>query len=225
MKLEFQGLLFDLDGTLIDSSEVIDRAWAAFANKHSLDREKVMHVIHGKPAGESIKALCPDATANDIANDTRWLEQMESEDTEGVIALAGSIEFLNTLNDNHVPWAIVTSGTIPVATARITAAGLPKPSILITPELVSQGKPDPEPYLLGAKQLGLDATECVVFEDAVAGVRSGVAAGAKVIGILTLFDRDELLAANATECVANLASVHLSVSSREKSLSTVTQIA
>ncbi len=219
MKIPFLGLLFDLDGTLIDSSVVIDRAWKAFSKKHGLDPDKVLRVIQGKPAFESVKALRPDASSVDIVEDTSWLEQMESQDTEGVIQLPGSVEFLSTLNDHNIPWAIVTSGTIPVATARIKAAGLPTPDVLITPELVTKGKPDPEPYLLGAEKIGLKAEDCIVFEDAPAGVKSGASAGAKVIGILTQFDRGELLAANATACVASLADVNLSLSGDEIALS------
>ncbi|EGU60137.1 putative phosphatase [Vibrio nigripulchritudo ATCC 27043] len=106
---------------------------------------------------------------------------MESNDTRGVVALPGAIEFLNILNNQSVPWAIVTSGTLPVATARIKAANLPFPKVLITPEQVSQGKPNPEPYILGAEKLNVNVHKCIVFEDAPAGVKLGVLAGAKAV--------------------------------------------
>jgi len=218
MDLKFKALLFDLDGTLLDSSEAIDRAWGAFTEKYQLDVDEVLPAIQGKPALESIKALRPDASEADILEDAKWLENMEAQDTQGVIALPGTLDFLNALNKNLVPWAIVTSGTHPVATARIKAACIPMPEVLITPELISKGKPDPEPYLLGAEKLGVDTKDCVVFEDAPAGVLSGVGAGTQVIGILSQFDQKVLLGAKATVCVSSLLQVSLSLSDGDNHL-------
>ena len=209
MILETKGILFDLDGTLIDSSEVITRAWRAFGARYNIDADKVLHTIQGKPAGESIAFLRPGASQAEIDEDALWLEGIESTDTAGVIALPGAVDLLHTLNRGEIPWAIVTSGTVPVAEARIEAAGLPAPPILITPELVAKGKPHPEPYLLGAERLGVDIRDCLVFEDAPAGTRSGVSAGATVIGVLTQFDAAALTAERAKACVASLADVSI----------------
>lgn len=209
MDLKFEAILFDLDGTLIDSSVVIIRAWSALAAKHGKDINKIFAEIQGKPAEESISALCPEASAHELRRDTQWLEEMESNDTEGVIALPGSVDLLNQLNHEQIPWAIVTSGTLPVASARIKAAGLPSPQVLITPEQVSQGKPDPAPYILGAAKLGVDIGQCIVFEDAPAGVKSGVAAGASVIGVLTQFDTTALRAEKARGCIDTLQEITL----------------
>ena len=115
--------------------------------------------------------------------------------------------------------AIVTSGTLPVAIARIKAANLPIPVVLITPEQVSMGKPDPEPYIAGANKLGVDVEKCIVFEDAPAGARSGVSAGAKVVGILTQFDLETLQAEKVSACVSILAEVTLCVSENKPKLS------
>ncbi len=215
MELKFDGLLFDLDGTLLDSSEVIARAWAAFAHKYHLDIRKILPSIQGKPAREAIETLRPGASYNEVSQDADWLEQMETNDTDGVIALPGAADILNTLNNAGIPWAIVTSGTLPVATARIKAAALPFPKVLITPEQVSRGKPDPEPYILGAQKLGMDVKKCIVFEDAPAGIQSGSAAGAATVGILTQFDESQLLASNATVCIQNLLAVSYSADNNQ----------
>ena len=212
-----KGILFDLDGTLIDSSEVITRAWRAFGAKYNIDADEIFHSIQGKPAEESIASLRPGASRDEIKEDAMWLENVESEDTDGVIPLPGAIELLHKLNHENVPWAIVTSGTVPVATARFKAAGLPYPEILITPELVARGKPDPDPYLLGAEKIGVDIKECVVFEDAPAGIKSGTAAGAMVIGVLTQFDAAALKAEKARVCIHSLADVSLSMEDAERS--------
>jgi len=210
MDLPFAGLLFDLDGTLVDSSEAISRAWAVFAHKYEIDADEFLPSIQGKPASETVALLRPGASALDIKEDCKWLETMETKDTDGVVALPGAGELLNALKNRNIPWAIVTSGTLPVATARIKAADLPLPKVLVTPELVSQGKPAPDSYLLGASQLGLNIENCIVFEDAPAGVISGVQAGAKVVGMLTQFKASELLAQKADICISSL--LHVSFS-------------
>lgn len=219
--LYFDGLLFDLDGTLVDSSEVIGRAWGAFALKYQIAIDEILPAIQGKPTHESISTLRPTASKNDIEQDTKRLETMEANDTDGVVALPGAVELLNSLNRKHIPWAIVTSGTLPVATARIKVANLPFPKVLVTPEQVKQGKPDPEPYILGANNLGLDVKKCVVFEDAPAGIESGNRAGAKTVGVLTQFSRLELLEKNVDVCIANLQEVDISYNGSQAVLSII----
>lgn len=216
---KFDGLLFDLDGTLIDSSQVIDRAWGAFASKYGFAVDDILPKIQGKPAHESIAILRPTASRNDIAQDTKWLEEIESSDIEGVIALPGAVDLLNSLNNQQIPWAIVTSGTLPVATARINAARLPFPAVLVTPEQVKRGKPDPEPYILGATKLGLDVKKCVVFEDAPAGIQSGHQAGAKTVGLLTQFSALALQEKYADICITTLMEVTISSDGKQKMLS------
>ncbi|WP_415232093.1 HAD-IA family hydrolase [Psychromonas sp.] len=190
--MKFKGILFDLDGTLIDSLAVVDRAWRSWAKRNALDAEHVMQVIHGRPARESVMELLKGADALKIEQEFSWLERYESEDTQGVYALPGAVALLNQLNTLQIPWAIVTSGTLPVASARIKASGLPAPKVLITPEQVKKGKPDPEPFLLGAEKLGFAARHCLVFEDAPAGVKAGHLANCAVIALLTHFKPKQL---------------------------------
>jgi sugar-phosphatase len=190
--MEFKGILFDLDGTLIDSLAVVDRAWGSWAERNGLDVEQVLQVIHGRPARESLTELLVGADAQKIDQEFAWLERYEAENTKGVYALPGAIALLNQLNSQQIPWAIVTSGTLPVASARIKAAALPAPQVLVTPEQIKNGKPDPEPFLLGAEKLGLPAEHCLVFEDAPAGVRAGYLANCTVIALQTHFKPEQL---------------------------------
>jgi sugar-phosphatase len=111
------------------------------------------------------------------------LEKVEAEDTDGIVALPGAVELLARLNELDIPWAIVTSGSVPVASARRKAAGLPEPEVFVTAERVQNGKPEPDAYLLGAQLLELEPEECVVVEDAAAGILSGLAAGCHVVAV------------------------------------------
>lgn len=184
-ELTFNGCLFDLDGTLVSSIESVNRAWSQVANKYGLDVDYVLSVIHGRTADACVRELLSNQSLLTIENEIKWLKNQEANDTKGVIAIEGAYNFLKTLDDNNIPWGIVTSCNIEVAHARMKAAGIPFPKVLVTFEDVTCGKPAPEPYELGAKKLGLEATHCLVFEDAVAGVTSGQSAGAKVFGILS----------------------------------------
>ncbi|PHM35757.1 sugar phosphatase [Xenorhabdus innexi] len=181
MELKCRGFLFDLDGTLIDSLPAVERAWIKFADKLGIDRDEVLAYVHGTPAILSIRHFMPDATEEEIVDTFKWIEKLETEDTEGITALPGAIALIDKLNALEIPWAIVTSGTIPLASARHKVAELPEPAHWITAESVKNGKPNPEPYLLGAQKLGLLPEECVVFEDAVAGIHAGLDAGCQVV--------------------------------------------
>lgn len=120
------------------------------------------------------------------------LEQVEAQDTDGVRALPGAAALLARLNTLGIPWAIVTSGSVPVASARRQAAGLPLPAVFVTAEQVERGKPQPDAYLLGAERLGLAPQACVVVEDAAAGIASGLAAGCQVIAVNAPADAPQL---------------------------------
>jgi mannitol-1-/sugar-/sorbitol-6-phosphatase len=178
-------ILSDLDGVLVDSHASIMRAWRWWGALHGVEAQAIEGVQHGRPSGEVIAALAPqlDAGAESLAIDLR-----QARDTDGVVALPGAHE----LFADGDPVAVVTSCTVPLATARLRAAGLPVPDVLVTPERLSRGKPDPEGYLLAASALGVTPAECIVLEDAPAGVDAGRAAGMHVVGITTTHAAGEL---------------------------------
>ena len=181
--MKCKGFLFDLDGTLVDSLPVVERAWSNWAKSRDLDPAVVLDFIHGKQAITSLRHFMPGESEEAIQQQFSLLEKVEAEDTDGISALPGAVQLLERLEALSMPWAIVTSGSVPVARARHAAGELATPEIFITAELVARGKPNPDPYLLGAQRLGLKPEDCVVVEDAPAGVLSGLAAGCKVIAV------------------------------------------
>jgi len=187
-----RGVLFDLDGVLVDSTPAVVRVWAGWARGHGFDPDEVVKKAHGRPSITTIRELLPDA---DHAAEDREVERREIADIHGVIPLPGAMELLQALPPER--WAIVTSCTRPLAGVRIAAAGLPKPRYLVTSTDVEHGKPDPEPYLKGARLLGVPASECIVIEDAPAGIRAGKAAGARVLALRTTASDAELQQAGA----------------------------
>lgn len=181
--MKCRGFLFDLDGTLVDSLPVVERAWSNWGKRHGIAAEEILSFIHGKQAITSLRHFMAGQSEAAIQAEFTRLEQAEAEDTDGIRALPGAKALLVRLNDLQIPWAIVTSGSIPVAHARHKAAGLPQPEVFITAEQVTRGKPEPDAYLLGAKKLDLAAASCVVVEDAAAGILSGLNAGCPVIAV------------------------------------------
>ena len=181
--MQCKGFLFDLDGTLVDSLPVVERSWCHWADRHGIDHQDVLNFIHGKQAITSLRHFLPGRSEEEIQSEFTYLEQIEAADTDGIVALPGAIELLQHLNEAHIPWAIVTSGSIPVAHARHKAAGLPLPEVFVTAERVKRGKPEPDAFLLGAELLGLHPADCVVVEDAAAGVLAGLNACSHVIAV------------------------------------------
>ena len=181
--MQCKGFLFDLDGTLVDSLPVVERSWCHWADRLGIDHQDVLNFIHGKQAITSLRHFLAGRTEEEIQSEFTWLEQVEATDTHGIVALPGALELLQHLNEASIPWAIVTSGSIPVAHARHKAAGLPMPEVFVTAERVKRGKPEPDAFLLGAELLGLQPAECVVVEDASAGVLAGLNAGCHVITV------------------------------------------
>lgn len=190
-----RGLLIDLDGVLVDSRAAVDRAWNWWATRHGLDPAPFVDA-HGRTAREVILDLAPGL---DPDLEAALVEGRELSDTQGILALPGARELLASSE----PLAIVTSCPRPLALARLQEAKLTAPAVLVTAESVTRGKPDPEPYLLGARWLGLAPAQCVVFEDAPAGVSAGKAAGMRVVGLTTNVGAAELTQADVV--VANLA--------------------
>jgi mannitol-1-/sugar-/sorbitol-6-phosphatase len=199
-----RGVLFDLDGVLVDSTPAVARVWAGWAHEHGFDPGEVVMRAHGRPSITTIRELLPKA---DHAALNREVERREIADIEGVIPLPGSMELLQALPIDR--WAIVTSCTRALATVRISAAGLPKPKHLVTSTDMQHGKPDPEPYLKGAQILGVPAADCLVVEDAPAGIRAGKAAGARVLALRTTASDAELQQAGADWIVDDCAELFL----------------
>lgn len=188
-----RGVLFDLDGVLVDSTPAVARVWAWWAREHGFaDPDEIVRQAHGKPSMATIRELLPHA---DHDAENREVEHREIEDTDGVIPLPGALELLQAIPQEK--WAIVTSCTRRLAEVRIAAAGLPKPKNMVTSTDIKNGKPHPEPYLKGAKILRATGAECVVIEDAPAGIRAGKAAGARVVALRTTATDAELREAGA----------------------------
>jgi len=187
-----RGLLFDLDGVLVDSTPAVSRVWTRWALQHGFDPEDTVQRAHGRPSVESIRELLPHA---DAEAENRIVEQGELDDTDGVVPLPGARELLSAIVPER--WAIVTSCTRPLAETRLKAAGLPIPRRMITSNDIQFGKPNPEPYLKGAALLGLSGKECVVFEDAPAGIQAGKAAGAIVVAFPATSPEKDLDSAGA----------------------------
>ena len=178
-----QAILFDLDGTLVDSTASVERNWRRLADRIGRPFADVEPFIHGIPGKQVLRLLDPDMPADEIDELNEFMIVGESTDNDDCIPLPGALTVLDVLPTDR--WAIVTSGSLRLARARIAAAGLPSPRYLVTADDVAQGKPDPAPYLLGAARTGFPPGRCLVFEDAPAGVVSAQAAGVPVIGLRT----------------------------------------
>ncbi|NUT49475.1 MAG: HAD-IA family hydrolase [Saccharothrix sp.] len=171
-------VLFDLDGVLVRSTDSVRRSWTEWAGRHGLDPSLVLAASSGVRSVDTIRRVAPSLDA--VAEATR-LEVAQALDVTDVVAGLGAADLLGRLA--RPEWAVVTSGTKPLATARLRAAGLAVPEVLVTAEQVERGKPDPAGYLLAARLLGKPARECVVVEDAEVGVEAGHRAGMKVVGV------------------------------------------
>jgi sugar-phosphatase len=173
----WQAFLFDMDGTLITSTAAAERVWGRWAARHGLDVAAFIPTIHGVRAADTIRKQ--NLPGIDLDAETAWVERGEIEDVDGVVPIAGAIDFVKRLPPDR--WAIVTSATVPLAEARLRAAGVTPPAVMITAEQVERGKPDPAGYRMAAERLGFDIADCLVFEDAEAGIAAGEASGAGVV--------------------------------------------
>lgn len=179
--LTARALLLDMDGTLVNSDAVVERIWRRWAERHGLDGDEVMKVVHGRQGHASMAVLLPDRPVRqNLADNARMLAE-ETADLDGVIEVPGAAAFLASLRG--LPHALVTSADVALSTARMAAAGLPLPEVRVTAESVGVSKPDPEGFLKGAAELGVAPADCVVFEDSGAGVAAGKAAGMRVVGV------------------------------------------
>ena len=200
-----EAFLFDLDGVLVDSRAVVERTWRRWATeRHAIDVDKVLHVAHGRRARDTLRMLAPDF-AND--EEVAWLDATELVDVEGLRVIPGARELVTSLPRDR--WAIVTSCGRDLARLRLGSVGMPLPDLMVVAEDAKRGKPAPDGYLLGAERLGVAPRDCIVFEDAPAGIAAGKAAGATVIAVRTNYDLEHLAEADAT--AADLRSVHVSL--------------
>ncbi|NJP52340.1 HAD-IA family hydrolase [Streptomyces sp. SBST2-5] len=179
--LTARALLLDMDGTLVNSDAAVERVWRRWAERNGLDGDEVMKVVHGRQGYASMALLLPDRPMEENYADNARMLAEETADTEGVVAIPGAPQFLASLRG--VPHALVTSANVALATARMAAAGLEMPEVRVTAESVGASKPDPEGFLKGAAELGVDPAECVVFEDSGAGIEAGRSAGMRVVGV------------------------------------------
>lgn len=181
-------LLFDIDGTLVDSTAAVTRTWTTWATRHALDPAAILRVCHGRRGEDTVAMFLPEHA--DRAASVVKLEQLDLNDLDGVVALPGAEALLSSLPADR--WAAVTSGGRRLMKRRLEAAGLPVPSVLVSAESVRYGKPDPQGYRLAASRLGVDVTRCLVLEDAPAGIEAGRRAGATVLAVATSHQAGEL---------------------------------
>ncbi|MEU4609639.1 HAD family hydrolase [Streptomyces umbrinus] len=188
MKIQADALLFDNDGTLVSSLESVYRCWTRWAEEYGITAEEFARVeLHGRPAAEIAADLLP---ADRVPEAVVRIEQLEVEDVEGgVHLLPGTRALLESVPADR--WAVVTSATRRLAEARLDEAGI-RPKTLIAADDITRGKPDPEPFLLAARRLGVDPARCVVFEDAPAGLQAGRSAGMTTVALTTTHQADEL---------------------------------
>jgi sugar-phosphatase len=170
-----------MDGTILTSIKAAERVWGQWARRQGLDVEAFLPTIHGKRTEETIRAL--ELPGVDPAREAAFITRAEIEDVAGIEAIEGAGAFLASLP--RARWAIVTSAPRQLAEARIAAAGLPMPDVLVAAEDVERGKPAPDPFLLGARKLGVAPGDCLVFEDTLAGLQSAAAAGMASIVVTT----------------------------------------
>ncbi len=171
--------LFDMDGTLLNSSAPIQRVWGRWADRHGIDLAAFLPAAHGRRAADTIRRLA--VAGLDPEAEARVIERDEVEDVDGVVPIAGAAAFLAAIPEAR--WTIVTSAPPALARARIRAAGLPVPAMMVTGDEVAHGKPAPDCFLLGARRLGLAPADCLVFEDSPAGCEAAIAAGADLVVI------------------------------------------
>lgn len=181
MDVTARGFLFDMDGTLVDSTLVVEHVWGEFSAAHGLDAAAVLDYAHGRPAPATVAHFLPEYSAEERERMTDHLLEEEVTRTDGIVEIPGAVALLAALTDAGAPVALVTSAPRALAIARMEAAGIPLPAVVVTPADVQHGKPAPDPYLLGARRLDVPIADCVVFEDVEAGLRAGIDAGARTI--------------------------------------------
>jgi len=186
-------VIFDLDGTLVDSSAVVERQWSIWARGHGIEPRLVMEVVHGRPSIQTMRMFCPETT---LAESSAF-DAIEAADLEGLKPVTGAREAIDACERQQIPWAIVTSGTDTMARNRLRECGFPVPRVFVTVEQTQRGKPAPDPFLRAALLLNVEPSTCTVFEDAPPGIHAGKAANMRVIALRTTHSEDHLTGADA----------------------------
>lgn len=199
---DVEGFLFDMDGTLVDSHAIVERVWAEFCERHGIPLDALLAFSHGRQTWATVDQFLPDASQELRHAETMRLNTEEALDLDGVVAVPGAVELLARLRELGAPVALVTSADRPLAHARMQAAGLAMPDVVVTAEDTAESKPHQQPYLLGAQQLSVDIYTCVAFEDAPAGIAAVRASGA---GLVVVGDED----ASGGVAVPDLCAVHV----------------
>ena len=192
MQIQCSALLFDLDGVLVDSRAVVERVCRLWAERLGVTAEALLRVAHGRRTRDTVRIVAPHL---DPEREAAWIDNQELLDTEGLVEVPGARRFVASLPDDR--WAVVTSCGRDLARLRLSFVGIPLPAVIITSEDVSNGKPAPDGYRLGAERLGVDPGACVVFEDAPPGVTAGLAAGARVVALRTTHPEENFSGASA----------------------------
>jgi mannitol-1-/sugar-/sorbitol-6-phosphatase len=186
----------------VDSTRAVDREWRAWARRKGVDGDAVMAIAHGVRTIEVIRRVAPHLQAE---AEVEELESREADHQEGVHCMPGAVALVRSIPEGR--WGVVTSGTRLLASARLRFCGLPVPKVLVTAEDVANGKPHPEPYLKGAERLGFNPADCLVIEDAPAGIQSARAGGFKVAGITSTYPADALV--DADEVIGRLEQIQI----------------
>jgi sugar-phosphatase len=202
-------ILFDLDGVLCDSTRQVDREWREWAARKGVDGDAIMAIAHGVRTIEVIRRVAPHL---DAESEAAAIENHEAHDQRGVTMMPGALELVKSIPAGR--WGVVTSGSRLLATHRLPHCGLPVPEVLVTSDDVVNGKPHPEPYLKGAERLGFRPAECLVIEDAPAGIQSARAGGMKVIGLASTYAAEKLALADAV--VRKLGTIQVSLNGTGK---------
>jgi sugar-phosphatase len=185
-------ILFDLDGVLVDSTKAVEREWREWAARKGVNGDAIMAIAHGVRTVEVIRLAAPQL---DAEAEAALIENHEAHDQRGVTVMPGALDLVRSIPDGR--WGVVTSGSRLLARKRLEFCGLPIPNVLVTSDDVEHGKPHPEPYLKGAAGIGVPPADCLVFEDAPAGIASAHAGGLKVIGIASTYQAAKLTQADA----------------------------
>ncbi len=175
-------VLFDMDGTLVESHDSVERAWTTWAERRGIDANALLENAHGLPADVTVARWLPDASADQIAEGAAEQLALQYDDVTGIEPIDGVLELLAFLNHSKIPWAVHTSADTRLATERLSVVGI-APPVLVTRDQIERGKPAPDGYLRAAALLGVDSAECIVVEDTSVGIESGRNAGMQTVGV------------------------------------------